>query len=148
MYRPRWRSSRACRSGGRSRGSPSAGAGVSKVALAKPELAPYGAAAVEALRALNLWERVEPKVVYAQSVAQAKQFAATGNAEAAFLPRSLLKPDEGAGVLIDGGLHKPIDQALGVVRASRKQASARRFAEFVLGDEGQAILERYGYEKR
>lgn len=121
---------------------------VSKVAVAKPELAPYGAAAVETLRALKLWERVEPKIVYAQNVAQAKQFAATGNAEAAFIPRSLVKQGEGASVLIDGSLHKPIDQALGVVRASKRQEAARRFAEFILSDEGQALLERYGYEKR
>lgn len=134
--------------GGGARVEDLAGGGVSKVALAKPELAPYGEAAVEALRALDLWGRVEPKVVYAQNVAQAKQFAATGNAEAAFLPRSLIKPDEGAAVLLDAALHRPIDQALGVVRASKNQAAARRFAEFVLGDEGQAILERYGYEKR
>lgn len=124
------------------------GGGVSKVAIAKPELAPYGAAAVEALLALGLWERVEPKVVYAQNVAQAKQFAATGNAEAAFVPRSLVKPGEGSAVLIGDALHRPIDQALGVVRASKQQEAARRFADFILGDEGQAILERYGYEKR
>lgn len=134
--------------GGGARVEDLAGGGVSKVALAKPELAPYGAAAVEALRALNLWERVEPKVVYAQSVAQAKQFAATGNAEAAFVPRSLIKPNEGTQVLIGAELHRPLDQSLGVVRASKNQAAARRFTEFLLSDEGQAILESHGYEKK
>ncbi|HZB45584.1 MAG TPA: molybdate ABC transporter substrate-binding protein [Pyrinomonadaceae bacterium] len=123
------------------------GAGVTKVAVAKPELAPYGEAAVEALRALGVWERVEPKVVYAQNVAQAKQFAATGNAEAAFVPRSLLKANEGAAVEIDGALHKPIEQSLGIVRSSKKQEAARRFTEFVLSEEGQALLESYGYER-
>lgn len=123
------------------------GAGVTKVAVAKPELAPYGEAAVEALRALGVWERVEPKVVYAQNVAQAKQFAATGNAEAAFVPRSLIKPNEGAAVEIDGALHHPIEQALGIVKSSKKQAAARRFRDFVLSEEGQALLESYGYER-
>ncbi len=115
--------------------------------MAKPELAPYGEAAVESLRALGVWERVEPKVVYAQNVAQAKQFAATGNAEAAFVPRSLLKPNEGAAVEIDGALHQPIEQSLGVVRSSKKQEAARRFTDFVLSEEGQALLESYGYER-
>ena len=120
---------------------------VSKVAVAKPELAPYGGAAVGALRALGLWERVEPKIVYAQNVAQAKQFAATGNAEAAFIPLSLFNPNEGAGSLIGAELHQPLDQALGIVRASKKQAAARMFADFVLSGEGRAILERHGYER-
>ena len=123
------------------------GAGVSKVAVAKPELAPYGEAAVEALRALKLWERVEPKVVYAQNVAQAKQFAVTGNAEAALLPRSLVKAGEGAAVEIDGKLHRPIEQSLAIVKASKKQEAARQFADFILSEEGQALLESYGYEK-
>jgi molybdate transport system substrate-binding protein len=122
-----------------------AGAGVTRVAVAKPNLAPYGEAAVEAMRALNVWERVEPKVVYAQNVAQAKQFAATGNADAAFLPRSLVTEGEGRFIEIDESLHRPLDQAVGVVRASRKQEAARRFVEFLRSAEGKAVLESFGY---
>jgi molybdate transport system substrate-binding protein len=118
---------------------------VSRVAVAKPDLAPYGAAAVEAMRALGVWERVEPKVVYAQSAAQAKQFAATGNADAAFLPRSLVRSGEGRFVEIDESLHRPIEQAAAVVRASKKQAAARRFVEFLFSDEGRAALKSFGY---
>jgi molybdate transport system substrate-binding protein len=124
-----------------------AGAQVSKIAVAKPELAPYGQAAVEALRASNLWERVEPKIVYAENVAQAKQFASSGNADAAFLPRSLVKAGEGQSIEVDARLHQPIDQAIAVVGASAKQDAARKFVAFVLSAEGQALLERYGYEK-
>jgi len=123
-----------------------AGARVSKVALAKPDVAPYGRAAVEALRALNVWGQVEPKAVYAQSVAQAKQWAATGNADAAMLPRSLVREGEGKVIEVDGRLHAPIDQAMGVVRASKRQDAARRFIEFVMGEEGQAVLKSFGYE--
>jgi molybdate transport system substrate-binding protein len=121
-------------------------AGVSRIALAKPDLAPYGRAAVEAMRALNVWARVEPKIVYAQNVSQAKQFAATGNADAAFLPRSLVKEGEGKFVEVDESLHRPIDQAVGIVRASRKQEAGRRFVEFLLSEEGKAVLESFGYE--
>lgn len=123
-----------------------AGAGVTRIAVAKPDAAPYGRAAVESLRALNLWEAVEPKVVYSQSVAQARQFAASGNADAAFLPRSLVKEGEGTAVEVEERLHAPIDQALGVVRASGRQAAAKRFVEFVLSDEGQAVLKSFGYD--
>ena len=120
---------------------------VKSVAVAKPELAPYGKAAVEALRALDLWPQVGPKLVYAQNVSQAKQFAASGNAEAAFLPLALLKPGEGRHVGLDEQLHRPIDQALGVLKASGRQEAARRFTAFVLGEEGRRILEQYGYQK-
>jgi molybdate transport system substrate-binding protein len=123
-----------------------ADAGVARVAVAKPDAAPYGRAAVESLQALNLWAAVEPKVVYSQSVAQAKQFAASGNADAAFLPRSLVKEGEGMAVEVEERLHAPIDQALGVVRASGKQGRAKQFAEFVLREEGQAVLKSFGYD--
>jgi molybdate transport system substrate-binding protein len=123
-----------------------AGAHVSKVAIAKPDVAPYGQAAVESLRALNVWQQVEPKVVYAQSVAQAKQWAATGDADAALLPRSLVREGEGRAIEVDARLHAPIDQALAVVRASKNQDEARRFVEFVTGEEGQSVLKSFGYE--
>jgi molybdate transport system substrate-binding protein len=122
-----------------------AGASVKRVAMAKPDVAPYGRAAIEALNALRLWPMIEPKVVYSQSVAQAKQFAETGNADAAFLPRSLVPEGEGRSIDVDERLHQPIDQALGVVSKSDRQENARRFVEFVLGAEGRAILEGYGY---
>jgi molybdate transport system substrate-binding protein len=119
-----------------------------RIAIAKPDLAPYGRAAVEALKALNLWTEIEPKVIYGQNVSQARQYAATGNAEAAFIPLSLVKEGEGHFIEIDEHLHQPINQALAVVKTSEKQDAARRFASYVLGSEGQALLERYGYKRR
>ena len=124
-----------------------AAAHVKYVAIAKPDAAPYGRAAVEALRALDMWQAVEPKVVYAQNVSQARQFAASGNADMAFIPLALVKADEGRFVEVDQRLHQPINQAIGVVAASAKKEAARAFVGFVLGPEGQAILERFGYLK-
>ncbi len=120
---------------------------IDRIAIAKPELAPYGKAAVEALTALNIWQQVESKVVYAQNVSQTKQFAATGNAEVAFLPLALVKPNEGRYIEVDERLHQPIDQALAVVKASTNQDSARRFTDFVLSEKGQRILEQFGYRR-
>lgn len=116
-----------------------------RVAIAKPDIAPYGQAAVETLRALKIWDQIEPKVVYGMNVSQVKQFVSSGNAEAGFLPRALVKPGEGSFVEISDDLHRPIDQALGVVKASTKQDAARRFADFVLSAEGQKLLTKYGY---
>lgn len=117
------------------------------VALAKPDVAPYGKAAVETLVTLDLWSQVEPKVVYGMNVAQVKQYVVSGNADAAFLPLSLVKTGEGQYIEVDEKLHQPIDQAMGVVRASAKQEYARRFVDFVLSAEGQALLQKYGYSK-
>jgi molybdate transport system substrate-binding protein len=118
-----------------------------RVAIAKPDIAPYGAAAVETLRALKIWEQVEPRVVYGMNVSQVRQFVSSGNAEAGFLPRALIKPGDGHYLEVSEDLHRPIDQALGVVKASLNQDAARRFTEFVLGEQGQNLLAKYGYKK-
>jgi molybdate transport system substrate-binding protein len=122
-------------------------ADVEHIAIAKPDVAPYGRAAVEALRALDLWNDVESKVIYGQNVTQTKQYVTTGNAEVAFIPRSLIKEGEGRMIEVDERLHQPINQALAVIKASGKQEAARQFAQYVLSPEGQSLLGRYGYEK-
>jgi molybdate transport system substrate-binding protein len=120
---------------------------VDRIAIAKPDLAPYGRAAVESLRALNIWQIVEPKVVYGQSVSQAKQYAASGNAQVAFIPVSLIRPHEGSYITIDEKLHAPINQAIAVLKSSQKQDAARRFVDYVMGEKGQELLRRYGYDR-
>jgi molybdate transport system substrate-binding protein len=119
---------------------------VERIAIAKPDVAPYGRAALETLRALNLWNDVESKIIYGQNVTQARQYAATGNAEVAFIPRSLVRAGEGQSIEVDERLHQPINQSLAVIKASGKQEPARLFTQYVLGPEGQALLKRYGYE--
>ncbi|MDQ3473191.1 MAG: molybdate ABC transporter substrate-binding protein [Acidobacteriota bacterium] len=118
---------------------------VERIAIAKPDIAPYGLAAIQTLQALNVWHKVEPKVVYAMNVSQAKQFVSSGNAEVGFLPRSLVKVGEGTYLEVDEKLHRPIDQAIGIVHASTRQDEAQRFMEFVLSHAGQEILRKHGY---
>ena len=118
-----------------------------RVAIAKPDIAPYGAATVESLRSLGIWNQIEPKVIYGQNVSQTKQYAATGNAEVAFIPLALVKPGEGTYIEVNEASHKPINQALGIVKDSPKQAAARQFVDFLLGAEGQDILLQKGYSK-
>jgi molybdate transport system substrate-binding protein len=118
---------------------------VKTVAIAKPELAPYGKAAVETLQSLNLWNAVQPKVVYAQNILMAKQYAASGNADAAFTALSLVTGGTGRAIQVDEHLHKPIDQAIGVVRNSHEVERGRAYVRFVLGREGQGIMNRFGY---
>ena len=118
---------------------------VDRVAVANPETAPYGAAAVQVLDRLGLLQRVGPKLVIGQDVSQAAQFAAAG-ADAAFLPLSLARaPALAAGTVhaIPDSLYAPITQALAVVRGAPE--SAHRLAAFLAGPEAQAILARHGY---
>jgi molybdate transport system substrate-binding protein len=121
---------------------------VQRISIAKPDLAPYGRAAVEALRQLNLWSQVEPKIIYAQSVSQAKQYASTGNAEVAFIPLALFRTGEGHAIEVDERLHQPINQAIAVIHDSPQQEAAQRFVNFVLSLEGQKLLEHYGYKRQ
>ena len=123
-----------------------AGPSVRFVSIAQPEAAPYGAAAVESLRNAGIWDRVQPKIVYASNINMSRQFAATGNADAAFTAYALVRNEPGKVIVIDEKLHRPIDQALGIVSASPRQADARRFVSFLTTGEGRAILERFGYQ--
>jgi molybdate transport system substrate-binding protein len=116
------------------------------IAVATPSAAPYGQAAVESLQAAGLWNRLEPKVVYANNIAMSKQFAETGNADAAFTAYSLVLREQGTVLKIEETLHKKLEQSLGVLKRSGRLASARRFREFVVGGQGQSVLGKYGYE--
>lgn len=116
-----------------------------RIAIAKPDIAPYGKAAVETLQAVKVWEQIQPRIVYGQNVSQAKQFVATGNAEVAFIPLSLVKTGEGRFLEIDPSLHQPIDQGLAVVKNSPNQLTANQFVEFMLSPAGQQILVARGY---
>jgi len=115
------------------------------IAIAQPELAPYGFAAVEALKNAGLWDRVQPKVVYANSVNMAKQLAASGNTEAAFTAYSLVLHERGTVLQVDPHLYHPLDQAMAIVASSARMEEARKFQAFLLGAEGRAILAKSGY---
>ncbi len=118
-----------------------------RIAIAKPDIAPYGKATVDSLRALGIWDQIEARVIYGQNVSQTKQYAGTGNAEVAFIPLALVKPGEGSYIEVSEDLHQPIDQALGIIKDSANQPAARQFVDFLLSAEGQEILASKGYNK-
>jgi molybdate transport system substrate-binding protein len=118
-----------------------------RIAIAKPDVAPYGRATVESLRALGIWDELEGRVIYGQNVSQTKQYAATGNAEVAFIPLAIVKPGEGSYLEVSEELHQPIDQALGIIKDSSNKVAARQFVDFLLGPEGQGLLMKMGYSK-
>ena len=102
------------------------------VAIANPRTAPYGAAAVEALKGAGLWEALEPKVVYGESVAQALQLVRTGNADVGLVARSLVDAGMAEGLYVydlEPGAYEPIAEQVGVVSASEHRELAERFVE-------------------
>ncbi len=115
------------------------------IAVAQPQLAPYGQATVEALKSAGLWDAAQPKIVYANSINMAKQMAATGNAEMAFTAYSLVLHEKGTVVKIDPRLHRPIEQALAINAAAGRMKEAAQFRSFLLGPEGRMILAEHGY---
>jgi len=118
---------------------------VKTIAIANPELAPYGRAAKQTLERAGLWEALGPKIVPAESVRQALQFAESGNADVAFVGRSLadIKGIRAVGVPVDS--YDPIIQVLGVSARPGRPDDARAFADFVVGKVGQGILQDLGF---
>jgi molybdate transport system substrate-binding protein len=122
-----------------------AGPNVRFIAVAQPELAPYGHASIEALKNAGIWDVVQPKVVYANSISQAKQMAESGNADAAFTAYSLVLHDRGTVLKIDPDLYHPIEQATAIVASSPRIENAKQFRSFLLGSDSRTILAKSGY---
>lgn len=118
---------------------------IRSLAMANPDLAPFGAAARESLERAGLWKALAGKVVYAPSVAVAKQFADTGNVDAAFIAVSLVSGLKGHYFTVAETLHLPIDEAACVVARTLERRHATAFVQFLGGAEARAILRRYGF---
>jgi len=109
------------------------------IAIANPEHAPYGAATRALLERAGLWTRLQPKIVLAENVRQAYEYASTGNADAVITSWTLLRNKSGAELLPASG-HPPIRQAGGAVAGTRRESEARAFLRFLVSPAGQAIL--------
>jgi len=124
--------------------------GVRKIAIANPEHAPYGRAAVAAMVHCTIYDRVKPKLVMGENVAQAAQFAESGNAEAAMIPLSLALSDRmkksGRYALVAQDSYPPLFQAAVVLSSSQSKQQAHRFIEFLRSSTAQKILQENGFE--
>ena len=118
---------------------------IRRVAIANPEHAPYGLAARQALQSKQLWEAVKEKIIFGENVAQAFQFAQTGNVDAAIVAQSLATRPQGRSIPVDPAAHAPIDQTLCILRRSQQPEACRQFVEFLLSADGRAILQRHGF---
>jgi molybdate transport system substrate-binding protein len=121
--------------------------GVSRFAIANPEVAPYGKAAEAVLRKRGLWSAIRPRLVLGDTIAQAAQFATTGNAVGGLIAYSLvLAPDfgdRGTFAVIPDADYSPLRQRM--VLLKRAGSTAAQFYGYVLGDAARAIFRKHGY---
>jgi molybdate transport system substrate-binding protein len=120
--------------------------GVKVIALAKPELAPYGLAARQTLQNLGIWNQVQPRIVYADNINMAKQYGSSGNADAVFTAYSLVFKESGKVIQVDEKLHSPVEQAIGIVTSSKNQIAAKAFTTWLLTGHGRDGLRSFGYK--
>jgi len=122
---------------------------VRKVAIANPDHAPYGRAAVAALQHFGLKGVVGEKLVFGENVSQAAQFVQSGNAQAGLIPMSLaMSPAmkaSGRYWELPADSYPQIQQAVGVLSASKHKQAAQAFVDFVTSPEGAAVLRQYGF---
>lgn len=119
-----------------------------RLAIASPERAPYGRAAVSALQSLKLYDALQPRLVTAENIAQAAQFAESANAQAGLISMtSALTPElasSGEYFVIPRGLYPPIEQGVVIVSKTPERAAARKLLDFLLSAPIQAELAKGG----
>lgn len=123
-------------------------AGVQKIAIANPEHAPYGRAAVAALQTARIYEFVKAKLVYGENISQTAQFVQSGNAQAGILALSLaISPSmkNGKKWEIPVEMYPPLVQGAMALKSAKNKEAARAFLEFVKSKTGRLTLEKYGF---
>jgi molybdate transport system substrate-binding protein len=117
-----------------------------KLAIANPTAAPYGAAAVQTLKALKLYEGLQPKIVQGNNIAQTFQFVDTGNAELGFVALSQLAGEPaGSRWVVPQTLYTPIRQDAVLLKKGVGNEAAAAFLAFLKGPEARAVIEKFGY---
>jgi molybdate transport system substrate-binding protein len=123
-------------------------ASVKRIAIANPELAPYGQRTQQALQAAGLWDAVKGKLVFAENVGQAAQFALSKNSQVGIIALSLaLTPamrDAGCYAAVPGRLYEPLAQGFVLTRRGADKPLAAAFAAFMISAEAVSILQRHG----
>lgn len=124
---------------------------VAKIAIANPKTAPYGTAAVEALKNANILEKVESKFVYAESISQAVTYATTA-ADVGFINKSALYDEKMSQykenihwVSVNPSLYTPIDQGIVLLNQAKDNNEAKAFYDFILSDKAKEIFVKFGY---
>jgi molybdate transport system substrate-binding protein len=118
----------------------------SKLSICNPATAPYGTAAIEVLKSLNIYDTLRPKFVQGANVSQAFQFVETGNAELGFIALSqVARNNIGSRWIVPRNLYTPIRQDAVLLKKGANNETAVAFMTFLKGPQVHAIIEKYGY---
>lgn len=121
-----------------------------KIAIANPATAPYGRAAVEAMKKAGVYDTVADRIVQGESISTMDTYIQTGAADAAFAAKSHLASgkvkDAGAWFDVDRKLYAPIEQG-GVILKAGDVAESQKFMEYLMKGKGAEIMKKYGYAK-
>lgn len=121
-----------------------------KLAIANPELAPYGLAALATLESLDLADRYRGRLVMGENVAQAYAMVATGNAELGFVALSLIRAPgrtrQGNYWLVPADLHSPIQQQGVLLLRAKHNDAAVEFIEYLKSPAARTLMDRFGYD--
>ncbi len=124
---------------------------IRRIAIANPRHAPYGKRAEEALRAAGIWERVQDKLIFAENVAQAAQYAQSGAADIGIIALALAVNEElarkGGYWLVPQERHAPLEQAYVVTRHGAGNPLAAAFAAHMETPGVRAVMTRYGFAR-
>ncbi len=122
---------------------------IAHIAIANPQHAPYGKRAEEALRSSGLWDKIEPKLVYGENIANTAQFVQTGNAQVGIIALSLaVNPElsaKGGYYLIPDKLHAPLEQGFIISKRAEKNVLAKRFADYMSSKAARSVMTKYGF---
>ncbi|MGA2022286.1 MAG: molybdate ABC transporter substrate-binding protein [Candidatus Sulfotelmatobacter sp.] len=123
---------------------------VKKIAIANPQHAPYGQAAVAALQRENIYDKIKDKFVLGENISQTASFVVSGAADVAIVALSLaVSPNmkgKGRYIEIPVGEYPPIEQACVILRSSKNKQAAREFLSFVKTPAMADVLRSYGFE--
>ena len=121
-----------------------------RIAIADPRLAPYGAAAIETMRKLGVLQRLQPRFVQGENIAQTYQFVSTGNALLGFVALSQVIVDgriaQGSAWVVPAAMHTQIRQDAVVLANGKDNPAAAALAAYLKSEPARAILRAYGYE--
>jgi molybdate transport system substrate-binding protein len=122
---------------------------IKKIAIANPEHAPYGQAAVAALKTLGIYEKIKNKLVFGENIQQAAQYVQTGVADAGLIALSIAKAPAISNQInfgiIDGKSHPDIIQGYALLKHGENNKAAKDFLLTVESPEGDAIMKKYGF---
>ena len=117
-----------------------------RIGIANPDHAPYGKAAVEAMQKAGIYDQVKDRLVLGENIQATMTYAREGSVDVAFVALSLAIANDTTNYMsVDLDLHQPLEQTLVVCGQGKEADAARELAKFITGDEGRAIMEKYGF---